>query len=362
MKTISRRLPRFLLAQLLLVAPMAAQNFTTVTGTVTDPNGVPYANGTVSAQLITAGVTPTLGGSSFSMSAGPTPLSGTGSFLMQLASNTAMVPSTLKWKFTVCSAGGTIQPAGGTGPQCFTALITITGAAQSVSAALSAVAPALAAAIAVATGVAANGQTIVALPTGITETCAGANGCIIADSAGDSCQMVAGTYSCTIAGTLFSMAAGNTFLLGSGGTQIELANGIIENITGITGTGNYSTSTGTISAARYGLASSCLVVGTAANPSVAGCAIAVGGLFSCATAASGGSCRVQTTQVDTTSIILLNQRSDTVAGTLIGVTCNTTASTIPVGQITAVVSGTSFTFPLGTFSTNPECFNYLIVN
>ena len=171
---------------LLLAAPAAAQNFTIVSATVVDPNGIPYANGTVSALLITNGVTPLLNGNPFSGSSGPANLSSTGSFTMQLASNTAIVPSTLKWQFTVCSAAGTVNPAIGTGPQCFTTLITISGATQNLSATLSALAPALTIPVAgTATGVSNAGQTIVLNSTGITMTCPGTLGCTIADGAGD---------------------------------------------------------------------------------------------------------------------------------------------------------------------------------
>lgn len=125
-----------------LLAPFAAAQFTLVSGTVTDPNGTPYALGTITAQLITAGVSPTINGNSFAMTAS-SGLSSAGSFTMQLVSNALMSPNTLQWSFTVCSAVGTVQPAGGTGPQCFTLPITISGATQSISATLSAAAPAL---------------------------------------------------------------------------------------------------------------------------------------------------------------------------------------------------------------------------
>lgn len=126
-----------------LFTGFAAAQFTLVSATVTDPNGTPYAGGTVSAQLVTAGVTPTLNGLSFSMTSGPASLNAAGSFTMSLVSNTAMVPSTLQWQFTVCSSAGTILPAGGLGPVCFTSLITITGATQSITATLDAAAPKL---------------------------------------------------------------------------------------------------------------------------------------------------------------------------------------------------------------------------
>lgn len=126
----------------LFLSPLALAQFTLVSGTVTDPNGLPYALGTITAQLVTAGVSPTVNGSSFAMAASAG-LNSAGSFTMQLVSNALMVPSTLQWSFTVCSAQGTIQPAGGNGSQCFTVLITISGASQSISSTLSAAAPAL---------------------------------------------------------------------------------------------------------------------------------------------------------------------------------------------------------------------------
>ncbi len=124
-----------------LVGCCAAQ-FTLVTATVVDPNGVPYADGNVSAQVVTSGTTPTLNGLSFSMSSGPANLSATGSFTMSLVSSTAMVPN-LPWLFTICSGIGTVLPAGGPGPVCFTSSISITGAAQNISATLNAAAPAI---------------------------------------------------------------------------------------------------------------------------------------------------------------------------------------------------------------------------
>ncbi len=126
----------------LLLAPFAAAQFTLVSGTVTDPHGTPYALGTITAQLITAGTSPTINGSSFSMTASAG-LNSAGSFTMQLVSNALMLPNTLQWGFTVCSAQGTVQPAGGTGSQCFSLPITISGATQSITATLSAAAPAL---------------------------------------------------------------------------------------------------------------------------------------------------------------------------------------------------------------------------
>jgi len=125
-----------------LAGSAALAQFTTVTGTITDPNSVPYSNGNITAQLVTTGTTPTLNGLPFSMS-GSSGLDVNGKFTMRLADNTQIVPGGLQWKFTVTCGGGCVPPAGGTGPQQFSVSITISGVSQDISATLSAAAPAL---------------------------------------------------------------------------------------------------------------------------------------------------------------------------------------------------------------------------
>jgi hypothetical protein len=122
----------------------AAAQFTTVTGTVVDPNSLPYAFGTIVPTLVTS-ASPTLNGFAYTPPTQPVGLDKNGSFTMQLADNTVLLPAGTKWNFLVCSAVGTIQPAGGKGPVCFSlaAPITISGASQSISANLNAVALAL---------------------------------------------------------------------------------------------------------------------------------------------------------------------------------------------------------------------------
>lgn len=123
------------------------------------------------------------------------------------------------------------------------------------------------------------------------------------------------------------------------------------------------TFTGTVTEPLLATTTNCAAVGTAANPSVASCVAASAGSFSCATAASTGSCTVNTTAVTANSEIFLSQREDTVTGTRLGVTCNTTATTVPPDvNIITVVAATSFTVKVGTISVNPECFSYYIVN
>jgi hypothetical protein len=124
----------------------AFAQFTTVTGTVTDPNGVAYAFGTV-APVIVASTTPT-----FTSTGGPyfqptqaTGLDINGKFTVRLADNTQLSPASTKWQFTVCSGIGTVLWAWGTGPVCFSlaAPITISGSTQDISTQLNAVAVAL---------------------------------------------------------------------------------------------------------------------------------------------------------------------------------------------------------------------------
>lgn len=108
--------------------PAKAQGgFTTVIGTVTDPNGVAWACGTISAQLITAGgAAPTLNGGGFTTQTSPvslgcptTPGTGAaGSFTIRLADSGVISPSNTMWQFTVNINGG--APPLGTGPQSFT--------------------------------------------------------------------------------------------------------------------------------------------------------------------------------------------------------------------------------------------------
>ncbi|MGA9777386.1 MAG: hypothetical protein WBS33_03850 [Verrucomicrobiia bacterium] len=105
----------------------------------------------------------------------------------------------------------------------------------------------------------------------------------------------------------------------------------------------------------------CAAAGSAANPSVASCSGAQAGLFSCATNASTGTCVVHTTAVTANSTILI--QPDASLGAALSVTCNTTAdSGLTSPRIAARNAGTSFTLNLGTFTSNPECFSYSLIN
>jgi hypothetical protein len=130
---------------LLFVPALSFAQFTTVTGTVTDPNGLAYANGTISAGLVLPGGTsPTLNGGGYTPPTQPVGLDLSGKFTMRLGDNTVLLPGGTQWTFLICSAGGSIRPAGGKGPVCFTVPAqTISGSSQDITASITAVALAL---------------------------------------------------------------------------------------------------------------------------------------------------------------------------------------------------------------------------
>lgn len=118
-----RTITKFLAMFLLLVGSAMAQNFTTVSGSVTDPNGLPYAYGSITFQLVnTSGVPqfasqpvlPTTPVTPVSASIGPVGLDTSGSFTVSLPSNAVISPAGTKWLPTVCSAQGTVV-----WPKCF---------------------------------------------------------------------------------------------------------------------------------------------------------------------------------------------------------------------------------------------------
>jgi len=130
------------LAFLLLCSLPAAAQFTTVSGTITDPNTLPYAYGTISAVLVSS-ASPIFTSTNlpYFPPTQPVGLSSTGAFVMQLADNTQLTPGGSQYSFAVCSGTGTVQPSFGKGSVCFIAgPITISGSSQSITATLTAAA------------------------------------------------------------------------------------------------------------------------------------------------------------------------------------------------------------------------------
>jgi len=130
---------------LLLAAAPAWAQFTLVTGTVTDPNGIPYAGGLITPALVISG-TPTFTATHqpYTPPTQATGLSAAGSFIMQIADVTTLTPGGGTWSFTVTCGIGCVQPSGGKGSVSFTITgITISGSSQNISAQLQAAAPPL---------------------------------------------------------------------------------------------------------------------------------------------------------------------------------------------------------------------------
>jgi hypothetical protein len=127
------------IAFLFLLALPAAAQFTTVTGTVTDPNTLPYAFGTIVPTLVSSS-TPKFTSTNlpYTPPTQPVGLDGTGSFVMNLADVTTLTPGGSTYNFQVCSGpNATVFPAFGKGPVCFSVTgVTISGASQSITSTL----------------------------------------------------------------------------------------------------------------------------------------------------------------------------------------------------------------------------------
>ena len=136
-------------AALALAAPAAAQQLTAVTGTITDPNTLPYSGATLQAVLITAGgASPTLtpctnnvAGCAIQQQSPAVTLSPTGTFSLSLWANGSILPAGSTYTFILSTRG--VPPPFGFGPLSFQVTgVTISGASQNVSATISGAAPA----------------------------------------------------------------------------------------------------------------------------------------------------------------------------------------------------------------------------
>jgi hypothetical protein len=129
------------------------------------------------------------------------------------------------------------------------------------------------------------------------------------------------------------------------------------------GTGTAGNVAGALESGTYLTGTNCKGNGTAANPSVASCGSSAAGMFSCATNASTGTCQVNTTAVTANSEISITQNAADGGASQLNVTCNT-GNVLPAAApiLASKSAGTSFTINLGTVTTNPACFEYIIVN
>lgn len=138
-----RKLALLLASLLMFVLPALGQ--TTVTGTVVDPNGNVYANGTVSATLTGAsGIQYQLSGSPAPVSSGPFPMTALGTFSFPLGDNSVISPPGSGYIFTLCAQSVGLGPAVTPVRICFnTAPITVTGPFQDITGPIGASPPAI---------------------------------------------------------------------------------------------------------------------------------------------------------------------------------------------------------------------------
>lgn len=161
----------------LLAAVPARAQFTTVTATVVDSNGIPYANGTMSAILVPGSSTGyRLSGQPYSGRIGPVTLDSTGTFSANFGDVTRITPGSSQWLITVNSNQGGIPAPLGTGAQTFTYTSTgtiVSGSSPvNISTQLNALAPKLTNITVGSGSVTSVGATspIVATPSPITTT------------------------------------------------------------------------------------------------------------------------------------------------------------------------------------------------
>jgi len=203
-----------LLAIAILCNAACLAQFTIVTGTVHDPNGLPYAFGNISAQLNVpggTGATICSTGLPYFPPATPTGFDKNGHFSLSIANNASICPAATTWTFTVSSGTGTVYPAFGTGPQTFSVnALTISGSSQDISSNLNAAATALTLTVAAsfptqaADTMTANATGGTAAPTGVPFPNTGTNGC-----AGATNALIYNTTTHTLGCNTISTGTGN---------------------------------------------------------------------------------------------------------------------------------------------------------
>ena len=136
-----------ILALCLCASAASAQTITTVTGTILDPQGISFAGGQVTINVVapSGGVTPFVTATGAPMLAPQiVSLSATGAFSVGVVANASISPASTTYTIRACPAYIS-QPIGSGTQNCITATgITIAGASQDVSATLSALATSLA--------------------------------------------------------------------------------------------------------------------------------------------------------------------------------------------------------------------------
>ena len=136
--------------------------------------------------------------------------------------------------------------------------------------------------------------------------------------------------------------------------SVTTANGVSGSVATSTTTPAITLTLGAITPSSVTISSKC-----AANSSsgTVACGTAPSGSFSCDTSTSAGTCVIDTSAVAAGSAIWV--QPDASLGSLLSVTCNTTADTgLTAPRLSARSAGSSFTINVGTFTTHPMCFSY----
>jgi hypothetical protein len=395
---------------LILGATQVQAQSTTVSGQVTDAGGQAWNNGTFTFTLVLNPGYPTF--SSYTWTGGTLNLTvsgvlnGTGGYSVSIPSNTAISPINSQWSVKFCPQASSV---------CFTtANTTISGATQTLNATPpvilinlnTATPPVSAYSTTELTGAVIGSQFFLlgtglqvcsvvsgnncttwvsagggGLPTGLTF----ASPTLTVSSAGNGngCLALSGTTSgaatfCApaVAGTTTNgVTMSNNLLAPNGTTSLpaysfanSTTSGLLWNgstawqlITSTVGT-MFGTSTGVtaqlpFTAPTYSTATNCA---SAASPAVCGSAAA--GSVAVPTGATP-TLQINTTAVTANSQITLTVTEAPTTGTRLGVTCNTTLSTLVNPVETLRVAGASFTIQMNsTLAVNPACVHYLIVN
>ena len=257
-----------------ILSPLAARAQTTlVTGTVTDPNGVPYANAKLTVNLSPATPGPytlTINNQAqctaaragtapcqvpFTPSPSTITLSPAGSFTVTVQDNTQITPSGTQWIFNISIYSA---PPVGVGQVSFAVTATISGASQSVSSTLSAAAPALTYVTSGASNPGGNAvyasTYVTALPATVVTDASTTNNQNTISCPNSDCKFLT-DKNATIGNTIF--ATGSSCQAGG----LALAETTILSITD----NNHLTTTGNAAATENGTA--CLVYGTLAETS-----------------------------------------------------------------------------------------------
>lgn len=208
--------------------------------------------------------------------------------------------------------------------------------------------------------------------TGGTITGSGTIACATCGVTGSPLSQFAGTTSAQFFGVI-SDETGTGVVVGSNSPTLVTpllgtpTSGVITNLTGTCGsctsnlagglTGTPSVTVNALTATTFNSGTKCAASDSSGTVS---CSAAPSGSFSCGVGRSGSTCIIATTAVTANSAIFV--QPDSSLGTLLSVTCTTTADTgLTAPRVSARSANTSFTITLGIY-TNSLCFNYWVIN